>query len=446
MSGYMIKIMKKLFIIILILPLFWSSCKKEDINPVTNTTIVTAARDTLFNIMTRYYLWYNEIPPSVVPGDYKDPYELLEAARYKAIDRWSFVADYNSFMASMAGTFVGHGIRIGLDPANKARIVMIYKNSPLYKDPYKVRRGWVLKKINGTEVAPILIERNATKYNELFGPSTAGYSNTFVFTTPRGNDTTITSPKASFPVNSVTYYDTLELKTGRTGYLVFDEFITPSSNELKTAFAFFKSNSVKDLILDLRYNSGGILSVAGELASYISGKSTSDLLVKSKYNDKNSDYNSSIFFPAVTSPLNLSRLIVITSRETASASEVVINGLKPYMPVVTLGDTTNGKPTGMNVWTFSSKYVFAPITFKLVNKSDFGDFYEGFAPGKYVSDDITHDFGDRNEYCLREAIHYVETGTFTTKSGYIYQRPVYFREKPGLMNNTFDIKAAELRK
>jgi carboxyl-terminal processing protease len=444
MSGYIIKNMKKLLILIFILPLVLDSCTKDNITPVTNTTIVTAARDTLFNLLNRYYLWYNEIPPSLVPGDYKDPYELLEAARYKFRDRWSFVEDYNSFMASMEGTFVGHGIRIGLDPANNARIVMIYKNSPLY--PYKVRRGWILKKINGIEVAPILISRDGAAYNNLFGPSTAGYQNSFLFTTPRGNDTTILSPKASFTVNSVTYYDTLELKTGRTGYLVFDEFITPSSNELRTAFAFFKSNNIRDLILDLRYNSGGILSVAGELASFISGKTTSDVLVKQQYNDKNSYYNSPMFFPTVASPLNMTRLIVITTRETASASEVIINGLSPYLNVVTLGDTTNGKPTGMNVWTFSSKYVFAPVTFKLVNKLDFGDFYEGFIPGKYVSDDITHDFGDRNEYCLREAIRYIETGSFSTKSSYIYQRPAYFRERPGLMNNTFDISTAGLKK
>jgi hypothetical protein len=153
-----------------------------------------------------------------------------------------------------------------------------------------------------------------------------------------------------------------------------------------------------------------------------------------------------MYFPAVASPINMSRLTVITTRETASASEVIINGLSPYLNVVTLGDTTNGKPTGMNVWTFSNKYVFAPVTFKLVNKVNFGDFYDGFYPAKYVSDDITHDFGDRNEYCLKEAIRYIETGSFSTKSSYLYQRPVYYSEKPGLMNNTFDINTARFKK
>jgi carboxyl-terminal processing protease len=435
--------MKNLYVLLIILPLFLNSCKKEEVSPIVNTTANEAARDALYSLMNEWYLWYKEMPVVTVK-DYKDPYELINATRYKTLDRWSFVADYASFMAQFQGTFVGHGIRIGLDNANNARIVMIYNKAPMYQ--YKVRRGWIIKKVNGTALAPILISQDGTAYNTLLGPSTAGYSNTFLFTTDRGNDTTITTAKASFTVNSVTFYDTLNLKTGKTGYLVFDEFIEPSSNELKDAFAFFKANNVKDLILDLRYNSGGVLTVATELASYISGKATTDILVKSKYNDKKTAQNSNTYFPAVSSPLNLTRLVVITTRETASASEVVINGLKPYLNVVTLGDTTNGKPTGMNVWTYTTKFVFAPITFKLVNSADFGDFYAGFAPSKYVSDDITHDFGDRNEYCLKEAIQYMETGSFSKKSGYAYQRPVQFSERPSLMNNTFNAVPADLKK
>lgn len=434
--------MKKLYILLIILPLLFSSCKKE-VTPVTNTTANEAARDALDELMKEWYLWYKEMPVVTVK-DYKDPYELMDAERYKAIDRWSFVADYASFMASMQGSFVGHGIRIGLDNANNARIVMIYKNAPMFAN--KVRRGWIIKKVNGTALAPILIAQDAAKYNTLLGPSTAGYPNTFLFTTNRGNDTTITTTKASFTVNSVTYYDTLNLKTGKTGYLVFDEFIEPSSNELKVAFAFFKQNNVNDLILDLRYNSGGILNVANELASYISGKTPTDILVKSQYNDKKTTLNATTYFTTVTTPLTLTRLVVITTRETASASEVVINGLRPYLNVITLGDTTNGKPTGMNVWTYSTKFVFAPITFKLVNSANFGDFYSGFPPAKYVSDDITHDFGDRNEFCLKEAIHYMETGSITKKNAYAFTRSVQFSEKPEWMNNAFNINLEELKK
>lgn len=434
--------MNKLFIIAIISSVLFVSCKKKD-DPLVINTLNERGRDALYELMGEWYLWYKDMP-TVSLTTYKDPYELMSAMRYKTLDRWSFVADYDAFIASYQGSFVGHGIRIGLDAANKARIVMIYKNSPLY--PKGVRRGWIIKKINGTELAPIMIAGDGAAYNQLLGPSTAGYSNTFLFLTPEGKDSTITTSKAAFQVNSVTFYDTLVLTSGKTGYLVFDEFIEPSSQELQIAFDFFKQQGVKDLILDLRYNGGGILDVATELSSFIAGLPASTALVKSIYNDKKTSNNSTTYFKTMTSSLNLTRLVVISTRETASASEVVINGLKPFLNVVTIGDTTNGKPTGMNVWSYDKKFIYAPVTFQLVNSADNGNFYAGFPPAKYVPDDILHDFGDRNEFCLKEAIHYMETGSVTTKRAYIYTPSRQFYERPKLMNNTIIIDKGSLHR
>ncbi len=434
--------MKKLFFSFLVLSVLLNSCKKE-VPAVDTYTAEEQARDGLYGLMNEWYLWY-KLMPTVVKENYKDPYELMTAMRYKTLDRWSFVADYNEFVASIQGTFVGHGIRIGLDGSGKARIVTIYKNSPLYSygssNPNGVRRGWIIKTLNGTDLASIIISGNATAYNNLIGPATAGVINTFVFQTPRGNDTTAVTTKSSFQVNSVMLYDTLTIKTGKTGHLVFDEFIEPSTQELQTAFAFFKAQNVKDLILDLRYNNGGILDVATDLASYIAGTTKfSTPFVSSSYNDKKVAYDSTYKFKSISSPLNLTRLVVITTRETASASEVIINGLKPHLAAVTtIGDTTNGKPTGMNVWqTRDNKYIFAPVTFKLVNSAGQGDFYTGFAPDKYVSDDITHDFRDKNELCFKEAIYYLENGSVSFKGTYIYKPSVQYSEKPAWMNNLF---------
>jgi len=132
---------------------------------------------------------------------------------------------------------------------------------------------------------------------------------------------------------------------------------------------------------------------------------------KSSFNDKKAaSNNATTNFTSINSPLNLSRLVVITTRETASASEEVINGLKSHFTVTTIGDTTNGKPTGMNVWaTNDSKYIFAPVTFELVNSAGQGGFYKGFIPLKYVKDDITHDFRDRNESCYKKRFIFSNT-------------------------------------
>jgi carboxyl-terminal processing protease len=433
--------MKKYFLLLLMISVL-GACKKE-VTPVNNIDPAVAKdRDALYSLMTDWYLWYQNLP-DVTLTDYKDPYALMNALRYKPLDRWSFVADFTAFNASMQGTFVGHGIRIGLDPQGKARIVMIYKNSPLYTNGSGgkgVRRGWIIKTLNGSDLAPALVSLstgNPTPYNNLIGPATAGVPNTFVFTTPRGNDTTATTVKSTFQVNSVLLYDTLTINSKKTGHLVFNEFITPSSQELAEAFAFFKAQNVKDLILDLRYNGGGVLDVAAELASYISGKSGSDIFIKFLYNDKKSSDNNQVYnFRNVVSPLNLTRLVVITTRETASASEEVINGVKPFLTVTTIGDTTDGKPTGMNIWhTTDNRYVYAPVTFEAVNSVGQGSFYNGFAPAKIVTDDFTRDFSDKGELCYKEAIYFLANGTVSSKGTYILRRSVNSSEKPSWMNN-----------
>jgi carboxyl-terminal processing protease len=425
----------RLFLIIILLVSFFASCKKDNVTQ-SDTQFAAMSRDTLYEIMNSWYYW-NDIMPVVNKDDYADPYLLMDAMRYKPLDRWSFVADYDQFVAEMQGSFVGHGFRIGLDDANNARISLIYSESPLYEKG--VRRGWIVKKINDTDVAPILISQDASAYNNLIGPAEAGVTNKFLFQTPEGKDSVITSTKASFTLNSVLLTDTLHLSTGITGHIVFDSFISPSEGELATAFAYLAANGVQDLILDLRYNGGGYLYIAQELASYIAGNANhgSDF-IKLIYNSFHQDQN--VTFPLLTtaSPLSLSRIVVITTRETASASECVMNGLLPYMSVISIGDTTNGKPVGMNGGDIGKKYFIAPVTFKDVNKNDEGDFFGGIAPAALVSDDITHNFNDRGELCLKAAISYLENGSVSTGKGYAqFQRNPQFSEKPAWMKNAF---------
>jgi len=421
-----------------------SSCRKEPL-PVTdnNTTLTEAmARDSLYYLMNQWYYWY-DLMPAVTKENYSDPYSLMDAMRYQTLDKWSFVADYNEFMAEMQGTFVGHGFRIGLDDSDNARIAMIYSNSPLYA--LGVRRGWIVEKINDVDIAPILKSGNSTEYSNVIGPSTAGITNKFLFREPDNTEVTINSTKSTFQVNSVLLYDTLHLASGVTGHLVFESFIEPSEQELATAFAYFKTAGVTSLILDLRYNSGGYLYIAQQLASYIAGNAPANagtVFGLLSYNNKHQDQNSAFKYISTPSPLGLNKVVVISSRLTASASEAVMNGLKPLMPVVSIGDTTLGKPVGMNGWEVGQKYFFWPVTFKMVNANNEGEYFDGIAPAKDVSDDITHDFNDRHELCLSEAIHYLETGSVAAKSirgAPSFYRHAQFSEKPAWMDNGFSV-------
>lgn len=429
--------MKYLLIIIFIIPLIFNSCKKEEIKPVTNTTSAEEqARDAFYDLMQSWYLWYKQMP-SVTVTDYKDPIELLNAIRYRPVDRWSFVMDYNTYVSRMVqGVFVGHGISIGMDGSNNVRIVKLYKESELYKK-FGVRRGWILKKLNGSNLSEVILSGNSTLYSQLWGASEAGVVNTFVFQTPLGKDSTITSTKSSLIVNTVMVADTLHLRSGITGHLVYDQFIEPTAGELRAAFAFFKQNNVKDLIIDMRYNGGGYENVLQELASYVAGnKNAGTPIMRLKFNDKHPDQERNVPFTTTDYPLDLPRLIVISSRSTASASEEVINGLRAIIPVTVIGDTTEGKPTGMALYNdLKKKYVFAPVEFEAVNSKGEGGFYKGIPPAKYVPDDLTHDFSDRNELCLKEAIRFLETGSFSQKSTYVRQPVKIITEDPEWTRN-----------
>jgi carboxyl-terminal processing protease len=436
--------MKKLIYLLILLFAVTGSCKKDTIAPDDSTsgTSVTPAmaRDSLYYIMKAWYYWYNK--PEAVSvttankSNYPDPYKLLEAMRYKTLDRWSFIEDYDKFIAETQGKFVGHGFRIGVDNSLKARIALIYNNSPLYANG--VRRGWIIKSINGTNPAPILISGDTAAYSNLVQPGRAGITNTFVFTRPNGTDTTISSTKSSFDINTVLLSEVLQLSSGPTGHLVFESFFDPAPDELAAAFKTFKENNITNLILDLRYNSGGDLMIAQKLASYLAGNSPREnIFLKLQHNDQRQSYNSIVPFVTTVSPMTLPKLVVITSRSTASASEDVINGLKPLFDVITLGDTTNGKPTGMYSWLVAKKYAMLPISFKVVNSQDQGDFFDGIFPAKVIGDDITRDFNDREESCFKEAVSYLENGSFSTKSLMTFKSYPQFSEKPQWMNNAF---------
>src|SRR5512133_797909 len=209
--------MKKFtFLFVTILFVFVYSCKKDNPAPTPTPQETTAqkGRDTLYDVMQELYLWYKDMP-QVKKEDYPDPYKLLEALRYKPSDRYSFVADYTKYHAEFAGSFVGHGFRLGLDNGGKVRVAMIYNTAPLYAQG--VRRGWIVRKINGYDMATIFKNGDNAAYNTAIGPATAGYTNTIDFTKPDNTDISITSAKASFNINSVLVYDTLHLKTGVTG-------------------------------------------------------------------------------------------------------------------------------------------------------------------------------------------------------------------------------------
>jgi len=426
---------RSILIILFALALTAISCRKDE--PVSDNI---RGRDYLYELMNDIYYWVDDMPV-VNPKNYSDPYTLMEAMKFRPIDRWSNVQDYDDFMSYYAGNFVGHGIRIGVDDDDTARIVMIYKNSPLYASG--IRRGWKIRTVNGVNIGALLAAGNYTQYNTVMKPATAGIVNDFVFSNPSNQaKLVISSAKAEFDVNSVLTYKTLNLTSGLTGYLAFEAFIDVSQAELEEAFTFFKAQNIKDLILDLRYNGGGLLDVANKLASYIAGNSQAGkVFVKIEHNTQNSGDDETAYMLSTTFDVNITRLVVITTRRTASASENVINSLIPFMDVICIGDTTNGKPVGMYGINDPKKtFIFLPIAFKLVNSENDGEFFDGFAPEVLAQDDVTRDFGDPEELSLAAAIDYLETGGTKGFPYRLFKRPIIEPGRPAWQNNTFILR------
>lgn len=396
----------KYFFAGMLLLLFFTQCQKEE-PPVNKTPLEELARDEFYKLMKDWYLWYDKMP-QVTLSDYSSPEELLEALRYKKLDKWSYISTLEEFTSYFEeGTYEGHGFGYTFDDYGVAWITFVFKDSDLY--PQGVRRGWRIKQINNSDVQPF------TSITPLMNGNTAGTVDQFLFLKPDSTTVTISSTRKLIHMNTVLESDTLHVGSEIVGHLVFKSFLKPSLNELDSVFSFFKSAGVNELILDMRYNTGGRMDVAAKLASLIAGTSSAEkVFIKYVHNDKQTDNNSDVLFSSEANALSLTRVVIIASKGTASASEAVLNGLKPYMTVVQIGDSTYGKPVGMHVWSYADTYAFVPVSFKIMNANDEGGFYGGIPADSYIMDGLAWQFSDRNELELKEAIKYIETGVLTS--------------------------------
>jgi carboxyl-terminal processing protease len=169
---------------------------------------------------------------------------------------------------------------------------------------------------------------------------------------------------------------------------------------------------VQDVVLDLRYNGGGYVSVQNVLANYlVPNAGNGGVMETQQYNDQYKDWNETVNFKK-KGTLNLSRLFVIVSQNTASASELLINSLKPYMNVQLVGPSaTHGKPVGFFPVPVYDWYIF-PVSFRTVNKNGEGNYFNGLALNNQVMDGLNKAWGDPAENCLASVLRYIGSGSY----------------------------------
>jgi len=397
------KTLSRLILLILMIFFTVSSCRKEEDNTVEIVNGYT------FELMQDVYLWYDQLPASIDPSAYPSPDSMMKKIRYSAYDRWSSViskTDFNQYYVE--GTMVGHGILLGIDENENIRIAFVYRSTQAYD--LGVRRSWIITKVNGTAVTP-------NNIFDLLGDSEIGITNNIEFINESAESITLNLTKEEINITPVLHYEVLHQGDKQIGYMVFQDFIDAATEELDEAFTSFNSAGIDEMIVDLRYNGGGSVDVAEYLAGWLIGRNYGNQpFINFRHNDKNAGDDTTVNVPVNTSGLNLSRLFFIGTSSTASASELIINGVKPFVNTVLAGTPTHGKPVGMDVYAFRDyDYVVLPITFKYTNKDDVGDFYNGLLPDLSADDDLTKDFGNPEESSLKSVLDYIETGLIPEK-------------------------------
>ncbi len=394
------RISKVLLVVVL---LFWAGRAEAQwrVSSCSTTGQNLFVRDVLSDI----YLWYTTLPP-LDPADYASPEAYLEAVRYRPLDcHFSFITSRQANDAYYNDSeYVGFGVSWAVR-SGALRVQQVFAGGPAAEAG--IARGDRIVSIAGHEVSDLIA---TGKLDTTVGIIKVGAAVTVQFVNQAGTTKSARIAKrvvAIPPVSNTTVY----LVNGRrVGYVFFRNFVTPSASALDAAFAQLKAAGVDELIVDLRYNGGGLISVAQHLASLVAGVRTAgQVLAEYTHNDKNAARNQVLRFESPSGALNLSRLVVIATQASASASELVINALRAYMPVAIIGDRTYGKPVGQYQVDFCDKTLF-PVSFTVRNALGEGDFFNGLPADCPAPDDVDHQIGDVEEASLREALVFAATG------------------------------------
>jgi carboxyl-terminal processing protease len=395
------------FTLVLLCP--WSAFAQNPPTSCTTTSQNLWVRDQL----NTYYYWYQFLTPGVNPASFSSPEAYLEAVRYRPIDNaFSFITSAAANDAFYSDSQV---IKYGFTQLVRTSDIVVLQVWPgSGAEEAGLQRGDHIVQVNGTSVATHVT--NGT-LSAAFGADVVGQTANIVFDKPSGERRSAQMIKRVVTIPTVSLTRVVEVDGRKVGYIFFSNFVTPSTAALNDAFAALKEAGATELVLDLRYNGGGLVDVAAHLASLIGGTRTNGQpMLNYIHNDKiGPQLNKTTRFTNPEQTLNLQRLVVIATRGTASASELVINSLRPFIPVTIVGDNTYGKPVGSYGLRFCDKVLF-PISFSIKNANLEGDYFDGLPVDCPAADDSNHQLGDPAEGSFAEALTVIRTGACTPRT------------------------------
>ena len=465
--------MKKFKYCLLALILVFSSCKKSDDEDPNIIRIETDLEiiDFIWKGLNQYYYWQESVinlsdSKKESESDYAyflsqnpNPENFFNSLLHPD-DNFSWIVDdYVELENMLQGIDISDGMEFGLyvecnDQNIFGFVRYIQKDSDA--ESKGVKRGMVFSNINGTRLTrdnyrDLLFNNTSSSYTIRFSEISYNQNNQCANIIPGQEDLTLI--KSRIVKNPIHISKIIENEGQKIGYLMYNQFLgvvesegKDYNSELNDAFANFLSKGINDLVIDLRYNPGGRISTSINLASMITGQFNNQVFAKERWNSKLMNYwdenspesllnrftnklgnNQSIF------SLNLDRVFVLTSARTASASELLINGLDPYIDVIHIGDFTVGKNQGsITVYDYindsrdknpNHMYAMQPIVLKIGNVAGYTDFPDGLEPDIFIKESLLNPgiLGDIEEPLLKIAIDQISGDAISIENNYLFK-------------------------
>jgi carboxyl-terminal processing protease len=372
-----------------------------------NSSYVSDEVEFLVGYMANFYLFYKDSPAADVT-QVTTPEKALELKKAPQ-DKFSNVTSAATSTALFdQGSVTAFGFNTKLELDKQYRITFVQPNSPAKLAG--LLRGDAITAIDDKSVASLFV---AGTLADAFGPTEVGVVKTF--TVLRGTQTlTIPMTKASFALQSASLGQTFALNNGvKVGYAYYNSFTNPSVAQWRTAVTAIKAQGASKMIVDLRFNGGGLVSSAAALGgTLLSSSATNKLFLALEFNDKNTASNVIYNVPSDSLASTFDEIVFLTSPASCSASEALIVGVQPYLAankVTIIGDTTCGKPFGFTAPTYKGK-LYNIISSRVKNSAGFTDYTSGLIAKCKVVDTITADLGNSAEALLAAAINYLNTG------------------------------------
>ena len=405
--------------ITILITVLLAACSSGDDGAVAECSI-EGQKQFVLDSMREWYFWNDLLPAAVDTSQFATPGDLLEFLKtFSPIGSDGLPVDTSfSFITTAAaddarfsqGEFEGYGIVLRYIAADRIQLAKVFANGPAGAGG--LERGHEILSLNGRTIADIVAAEGVSALLET-SPVT------FEMRRLDGSEFEVSVTRGTVTIDPVPQRRIIDAGGGRNiGYLELASFILPAEPAMEAVFDEFNEAGVNDVIIDLRYNGGGLVSTSNLLGDYLGGEVAENLIFsKTLFNANRSAENDSIeFFGRLMNSMSLSRLVAITASGTASASELVINGMEPHVETVLVGSDTFGKPVGQVGLEFCGD-LLRVVAFETVNADDVGRYFDGLPVDCAAGDDLSIPVGAVNDPNLIAAETYLATGACPVVEG-----------------------------